>query len=265
MPFGEPSTGCEAEPCGAAGDALGPEGDHQSCGSGSAGVDERRWPQAFAPPSSKVYEHLSVPMHPIATCRTLLGMGSDAELWGQAQTGDSWAFGMIFDRHRDRIFHHCLRHIQSIEDAEDVTAMVFLEAWRRRSDVRITGGSVAPWLLLTANNVMRNHVRARRRYQKLLDKIPRQEVSDHSEDVLDDVERQARARHIRVAFAGLNVREQDILTLCVFQGLSTSQAGVALGIPHGTAKSRLLRAKDKFAALLPPEISPRSIVEGKVS
>jgi DNA-directed RNA polymerase specialized sigma24 family protein len=48
--------------------------------------------------------------------------------WVRAVSEDSDAFGAIFDLHRDRVFGHSLRLVRSVPDAEDVTALVFLEA-----------------------------------------------------------------------------------------------------------------------------------------
>lgn len=57
-------------------------------------------------------------------------------------------------------------------DAEDLTATVLLELWRRRRSVRFVDGSLLPWLIVTATNVLRNSVRARRRYRAFLPALP---------------------------------------------------------------------------------------------
>ena len=59
-------------------------------------------------------------------------MTSDAEDWAQALAGSGEAFGRIFDRHRNRIARHSIRLVPTPADAEDVVAITFLEAWRRR-------------------------------------------------------------------------------------------------------------------------------------
>jgi DNA-directed RNA polymerase specialized sigma24 family protein len=87
-------------------------------------------------------------------------------------SGDSDAFGAIFDLHRDRVFGYSLRLVRSVPDAEDVTALVFLEAWRRRTAVRVVDGSIIGWLLVTANNVVRNHTRTVRGHQIAMVKLP---------------------------------------------------------------------------------------------
>jgi hypothetical protein len=64
--------------------------------------------------------------------------------------GDGAAFASLFSRHRDRVFMHSLRLVRTPFEAEDVTAMVFLEAWRCRSRVRLVNDSMLGWLLITA-------------------------------------------------------------------------------------------------------------------
>lgn len=87
---------------------------------------------------------------------------SEAEDWAAVVRGDAQAFGRIFDLHQAQVFRHSRRLVDDLEDARDVVATTFLEAWRRRSSVRVVNGSVAPWLIVTATNVSRNLVRARR-------------------------------------------------------------------------------------------------------
>jgi RNA polymerase sigma-70 factor (ECF subfamily) len=55
---------------------------------------------------------------------------------------------------------------------------------------------------------------------------------------------------LRTALATLPRRDQDILTLCVLEELSTAEAAEALGVAPGTVKSRLSRAKSRLAELM---------------
>ena len=83
----------------------------------------------------------------------------EAAAWSAARGGDGPAFASLFDRHRDRVFGHALRLVRERHDAEDVTAVVFLEAWRKRESVRLVDGSIIGWLLVTTNYAARNHTR----------------------------------------------------------------------------------------------------------
>ena len=161
------------------------------------------------------------------------------------------------------MFGQALRLIRDPHDAEDVTALVFFEAWRKRAGLRVVDGSVVGWLLVTTNNVVRNLSRSSRRYRAVLDRLPRPSVSgdhpDPSDEVGERIDRQARDAHVRSAFSRLTEADQNVMTLCVLEELSMEQAAQVLGIPAGTVKSRLSRAKTRLAAhtteLMDPSIS----------
>ena len=104
--------------------------------------------------------------------RTFSGMGDGAETdeqhWRAAVGGRPDAFAILFDRHADAIYGQCLRRTGSTADAEDLTSMTFLEAWRSRERVRFVEGSARPWSFVIASNLALNQARAARRYRKQL-------------------------------------------------------------------------------------------------
>jgi RNA polymerase sigma-70 factor (ECF subfamily) len=170
-------------------------------------------------------------------------------IWESARAGDPEAFAQIFDRHRARVFRQALRMTETREDAEDVTALVFLEAWRRRTAVRVADGSVAGWLVLTANNVARNAERSRRRYRSFLGRLHEPGVSPDTVPALEErLDRESLAARVRDALARLPRRDQDVIALCTVQELTAADAGAVLGVPAGTVKSRLSRARARLAA-----------------
>jgi RNA polymerase sigma factor (sigma-70 family) len=178
---------------------------------------------------------------------------SDQTLWDRTVTGDGRAFAELFRRHRDRVFFFALRASGNPHDAEDVAAMVFLEAWNLRPRVRLVDGSLRPWLLVTANNVMRNHSRSRIRYARLLQHLPQVEhQADHSESVLNELESSPTRAYVREAFQRLSVRDQEILALCVLEGLPISTVSGLLGLPLASAKTRLHRAKKRLSDSIQP-------------
>ena len=74
-------------------------------------------------------------------------LDDDVDLAARAARGDTSAFEALYDRHVSRVHAHCARQLGSVQEADDLTAMVFLEAWRRRASVRVVDSSVLPWLL----------------------------------------------------------------------------------------------------------------------
>jgi RNA polymerase sigma factor (sigma-70 family) len=179
---------------------------------------------------------------------------SDSELWRRAAKHDSRAFGELFDRHADKVYNHCFRRTADWSLAEDLTSVVFLEAWRKRKQVRLHGDSVLPWLLAVANNCLRNAGRSRRRYNRLLAKLPKSEDSPaldaETSERIDDAE---QMRNILLVVHQLSTEDQEVITLCDWSGLTTEETATALAIPIGTVKSRLFRAHARLRALMDPE------------
>jgi RNA polymerase sigma factor (sigma-70 family) len=168
-------------------------------------------------------------------------LADDTALWASCLAGDGDAFGTLWDRHRDPVFRQALRHVANRFDAEDVTGMTFLEAWRLRGRVRVVDGSVLPWLLTTCANVARNSERSRRRYRAFLEKLPAPPLVDPLED-LDTRHRAAQA------LDALPAVDRALLTLTAVDGLNLREAGERLGITHDAARARLSRAKARLRA-----------------
>jgi RNA polymerase sigma factor (sigma-70 family) len=183
------------------------------------------------------------------------GNVTDGELWRSAAKGDPSAFGALFERHADAVYNHCFRRTGSWEAAEDLASVVFLEAWRRRRDVSLSGESILPWLLAVANNVVRNRDRSLRRHRRLLAKLPPAVVApDPADEATSRVDDERAMRRVLQVFTRLLPDEQDVLALCVWAGLSYSDAAVALGIPVGTVRSRLSRAREHLRRLAGLEV-----------
>ena len=96
---------------------------------------------------------------------------SDAELWRRGCDGDQAAVGELFRRHAQAIFVFLVRRTGDRELAEDLTSTVFLEAWRKRRDVRLSGDSALPWLYGVAVNCSRNVGRSLRRHRDALARL----------------------------------------------------------------------------------------------
>ena len=175
----------------------------------------------------------------------------DGELWLRASRHDSAAFGELFERRCDEVYNHCFRRTGSWSTAQDLTSVVFLQAWRRRKDVRLYGDSVLPWLLAVANNVIRNSDRSLRRYNRLLSKLPSSNSTPDFESEVDARLDDERAMATILERVNLLSREdREIIALCDWSDLSYAEAAVALDVPLGTVRSRLSRARVRLRVLL---------------
>jgi RNA polymerase sigma factor (sigma-70 family) len=171
----------------------------------------------------------------------------DAELWRRSRAGDAEAFGALFDRYAKRIYAYCFRRSADWAMAEDLTSVVFLEAWRGRDKVTLADGRIEPWLYGIATNVLRNQRRALRRYRRALGRMPALEPErDFADDVIARVDSVGRMREVLLVVGRLPKGEQDALTLCDWQGLSGREAADALKVPEATVRTRLFRARRRL-------------------
>jgi RNA polymerase sigma factor (sigma-70 family) len=176
----------------------------------------------------------------------------DSVLWSRSAEGDTRAFAMLFERHAKGIYNYCFRRIGDWTAAEDLLSVVFLEAWRRR-DKQLPPGMVLPWLYGIATNVVRNRRRSERRYRAALARVPAPAAEPSFEaEAAARVDDERRMRHALELLAALPRQQQDVLVLCDWSELSYEEAAFALGVPVGTVRSRLSRARGALRELDPP-------------
>lgn len=174
------------------------------------------------------------------------------------RAGDHDAFGELFDAYARSVYNHAFRLTGEWATAQDVVSLTFLDAWRLRGKVDEEGGSLRPWLLGIATNVTRNTRRAARRHAAAVARLPRDEtVDDFADEIAGRLDDSAQLALVGTALATLRRAEREVLALCVWSGLDYAAAAEALGIPVGTVRSRLSRARTKLAkhvkeAELPP-------------
>jgi RNA polymerase sigma factor (sigma-70 family) len=209
---------------------------------GVAGELTRPWETA-----GNFFQKESPEVKPSRRSRTIQGMGNiesdDRELWSRSLKGDDDAFGLLYDRHYDRVFRHAYRLCGQRHDADDITASSFLELWRLRRKVRLVESSVLPWLLVTTTNVARNNGRAAFRYRRLLNSLPRGvDAPNPSDEVLRDEMDEEAAR----ALGTLNVLDLKLVSLIVFEDYSLAAAAGLLNLTPAAAKSRMHRARQRM-------------------
>lgn len=188
-------------------------------------------------------------------------MTDDRQLWERASSGENEAFGQLFDRHARTIYNFLFRRTTSWSEAEDLTSAVFLHAWRRRAEVVLDRDSALPWLLKVADYTARNQWRSLQRYRRALAdaRIVVGADPDHADAVAGRVDDERMAKQLRKALRRLPRAEREVVELCYWTGLDQQAAAVALGIPVGTVKSRLSRARKHLRGLLSDAPAPMEI------
>ncbi len=152
-------------------------------------------------------------------------------------------FAVLYERHLGRVAGYLASRLGA-DLAEDLTAEVFARAFRARGTFRGEPESALPWLLGIASHLVGDHRRAERRrlvgLQRLTIATP-PAVHEDAAVLAPDVVRQLRR---------LPAAERDTLLLVVWGELSYAEAAVALGVPLGTVRSRISRARDRLAKVI---------------
>jgi RNA polymerase sigma factor (sigma-70 family) len=160
---------------------------------------------------------------------------------------DPAAFGVVFDRHWVRIHRYCV--MRAGPPGEDVAAETFRVAFNCRS--KYDGREdAAPWLYGIATNLLRNWFRSAGRRDRALRRSAGQTAGDELEDALERAEAQRLGPELAVVLGRLSPEERDALLLHACAELTYDQIARATGVPIGTVRSRIHRARSRVRAHL---------------
>ncbi|MFJ6722313.1 RNA polymerase sigma factor [Streptomyces sp. NPDC091259] len=133
--------------------------------------------------------------------------------------------------------------------AEDVVSLTFLEAWRLRETLDGVTSHRA-WLFGIATNVIRNTRRAARRHREAIARLPPSHaVPDPADAVVSRITDAAQAAAALAVLNRLRRADREVLLLHVWSGLSHEEVATACGVPVGTVRSRLSRARARLRKL----------------
>lgn len=157
---------------------------------------------------------------------------------------DPAAFATIFDRHAETI-HRLIARRLGRQLADDLASDTFRIAFERRATFDASYTSAAPWLVGIALNLVRRHHRQEGRRLRATARAAARQA--HGLDPLIDVDvRIDAADDASAALAGLAAlrhEDREVLLLIAWEDMSPTEIGLALGIPAGTVRSRLHRAR----------------------
>ena len=174
---------------------------------------------------------------------------SERSLLIAIQRGNKEAFDELFARYSRPLRIRISKFVQNADAAEDLLQEVFVRVWARASTWNNTG-SVRAWLYRIASNLALNHLRtARRRSETSLNEAytdnddAEEEVYRQFESDVPGPETQYERTHVlnvvRDLIQNLPESKREVMQLVHSEDLSIIEAAEALGIPGGTAKSRL--------------------------
>jgi RNA polymerase sigma-70 factor, ECF subfamily len=159
-----------------------------------------------------------------------------------AGTQSSWArFEALYRSSRDDIFAYVTTLLGDRAAAEDVTAVAFERAYRRRMTFDRRRGDERPWLFGIARNAALDELRRRRRLATLV--TDPEDVVAESED---GVEVALRRTAVKDAVARLPARERELIALKFHAGLRNGEIARILGISETAAGTLLHRTMEKL-------------------
>ncbi len=162
-----------------------------------------------------------------------------ADLLVASGKGDRAAFSEFYDRAISRVIGVCIRVIRDRSLAEEVAQEVMVEAWTKADRFDPERGSASGWIATLAHRRSVDRVRSE---QASRDRDQRVSLRDHQppfDVVADEVAVRLEHWQVRDALERLTERQREAIELAYYGGHTYRDVARVLGIPEGTAKSRL--------------------------
>lgn len=194
---------------------------------------------------------------------------SDAELVRNFKEGDRSAYAEIVRRYQNRVYSLCHRWLSNDQVAEEVAQDVFVALFKSLHGFR-GDAQLSTWIY----RIVINHCKNRRLYRMRrkvdrhdpIDGDPRDEdpravqLASTGPGTDAGLHRQEAGRLLSAGLAELDEEQRHIILLRDIEDLSYEEIGEILGLPRGTVKSRLHRARAQLAKLLSRRIRKEDIV-----
>lgn len=168
----------------------------------------------------------------------------DAALVESARAGDRDAFEALMRAHLDAVYGHALRFFGDGATAEDAAQEVWVKVYRSLPEFD-GRSSFSTWLYRVTRNVCLDMFRRGKRQASPVDPLDLPETPAG-----DFADATATSADLERAVAGLAPEDRDAFNAVALFGLSYADAGTVLGVPAGTVKSRVFRARRSIIARL---------------
>jgi RNA polymerase sigma-70 factor (ECF subfamily) len=194
----------------------------------------------------------------------------DRDLVARARRGDREAFTRLIMQYQVSLYNMALRMVGGPDDAADITQEAFLRAWEKIRTVR--DGSFKSWLFQIAANLCYDHFRRGRHYGVMPDDDQLHGVANlgiSTPEPHERAEANERNRLVRRCVANLEADMRMALVLRDINGMSYDEIASVLGVPLGTVKSRIARARASVQEQLRqhpdlfPSVAPREDVHAE--
>jgi RNA polymerase sigma-70 factor (ECF subfamily) len=192
----------------------------------------------------------------------MLEHDSDSALVLLAQEGNERAFEALVVKYQRRIARHVARYVKLASDVEDVVQETFIRAYRGLGAFR-GQSTFYSWLYRIATNTALTHLQ-RAPKEVLLGDDSAEERADAFEPGISDAEQPERAlmakqiaEVVQQALARLKPELAEALMLYEVENKPYAEIAEMLGIPIGTVRTRIFRAREFIAKRLEPMLGPQ--------
>lgn len=152
---------------------------------------------------------------------------------------DTSAFAVLYDRVAPRVLGVAVRVLRDRELAEEVCQEVMIEVWTKAARFDPARGTASGWITTLAHRRAVDRVRSEQAARDRDDRVSRRDQPAAFDHVADEVEVGLDHWQVRRALAELTERQREAIELAYFGGHTYRDVAAVLGIPEGTAKSRL--------------------------
>lgn len=176
----------------------------------------------------------------------------DKNLIERTLKGDNEAFDMLVIRYRDRVFSLAYHMLLNFEEAEDIAQEVFVRAYRSLGKFRQESGFFT-WLYRIAVNIVYTQAKKNTRRRVLYDEVlkEREYLQPQSFDSPEIPAQSGELREMILrAINQLDHRFRQVIVLKELEGMDVSEVARILGLPEGTVKSRLFRAREDLRHII---------------
>jgi RNA polymerase sigma factor (sigma-70 family) len=159
-----------------------------------------------------------------------------------ASDADRAAFEALYRTSRDDVYAYVAGLLRDRSAAEDVTALAFERAYRKRGRWDASRGTRRAWLFGIARNAALDELRRRKRSAELA--ADPEDVDATPLDV--EADKALRRTTLRQAMASLDARERELIALKFFAGLGNAEIADVIGVSPTNAGTRLHRTIEKL-------------------